>query len=154
MLQTVTQPFSMACLETRPHICSLLKASDSTGVIARLGRMGAMSWRAPLRASHFLAHDYSFMRPFQGDIPNLSSFPTPTGTTSHANAGWQWRRMMASCPGSCCQWMSPKCCRRRTRRVGVVVTTPSTTWAWSRKVSSTRADFFPPASLPSASPPF
>lgn len=96
------------------------------------------------------------MRPFHGDIPNLSSFPTPTGTTSHANAGWHWRRMMASCPESCCQWMSPLCCHRarRTRRVGVAVkTTPSTTWAWSRKVSSTRAYFFPPATLPFTSAP-
>nr|CCQ43839.1 alternative protein LOXHD1 [Homo sapiens] len=43
--------------------------------------------------------------------------------------------MMASCPGSCCQWMSPMCCHR-ARRVGeAVTTTPSTTWPWSRKIN-------------------
>lgn len=134
----------MGCWETTSHVCHLLQASDSNGVIARLGRMGGQccgrqtgEHLGPMKVSHFSAHDCSFMRLSQKDIPNLSSFPILTGTTSHVNAGWQWRRMTASCPGSCYQWMSPMCCHQaRMRRVGeVVTTTPSTTWPWSRKVS-------------------
>lgn len=77
--------------------------------------------------------------------------PHPAGTTSHANDGSRWRRMMASCPGSCCRWTSPMCYQARMRREGEVVTaTHSTAWPWSRKVSSTRAGFFPltPSLLP------
>lgn len=100
-----------------------------------------------------LSHDCSFMRPSQRDIPKLSPFPSHTGTTFPANAGWPWRRTMASCPGSCCQWTSPMCCHQVRRRAGEAVTAPpSTAWPWSRKVSETRADFFPRAPLSSAFP--
>lgn len=62
--------------------------------------------------------------------------------------------MMANCPGSCCQWMSPIYFPVRMRRVEDMVTiTPLTTWPWSRKVSKTRAYFFPTFSPPSSFPP-
>lgn len=39
-----------------------------------MGRQGSVG---PLRTSHFAAQDCSFMKPFQRDVPNLISFPTP-----------------------------------------------------------------------------